>query len=166
MAKRKKEIEIPESVCLFNKQEREYIALTAKSIPYNVDIQTAQIQVPQDHLDFAGENLHVRHLINKFAFVVQATIGAEYMPNKEFKPEMRQRVEVTAEPISSAGIELAVGMKFRDTREESNKQIFADKGKQWEIMYVGDMRPNYKMDKIAFQVSLDHRLFIPVERFL
>lgn len=165
MAKKRKEIEIPESVCLFNKQEREYIALTAKSIPYLVDIQAAQIQVPQDHLDFAGENLHVRHLINRFAFVVQATIGAEYLPNKEFNPEMRQRVEVVQE-VSPKSLELAVGMKFRDTREESNKQIFADRGKTWELTYVGDMRPNYRMDKIAFQIALDHRLFVPVERFL
>lgn len=92
MARKVKQPEVPESVCLFNAKEIEYIALTAKSIPYRVDIQTATICVPHEHFDRANEDLHIRHLINKFAFVVQATIGAEYI-DKSFKPTLRETVK-------------------------------------------------------------------------
>lgn len=99
MARKKKELDVPESVCLFNKQEIEYINQTSKSIPYRIDIQTATINVPPDHFDQATENLHIRHLINKFAFVVQATIGAEVI-DKSFNPVMRsnQLSEPDSEP--------------------------------------------------------------------
>lgn len=87
MAKKSK-IDIPESVCLFDKKEIEYINQTAKSIPYRLDLQTATINVPPDHFEIASENLHIRHLMNKFAFVVQATIGAEVI-DKSFNPVLR-----------------------------------------------------------------------------
>lgn len=87
MAKKYK-IDVPESVCLFDKKEIEYINLTAKSIPYRLDLQTATINVPPDHFEIASENLHIRHLMNKFAFVVQATIGAEVI-DKSFNPVLR-----------------------------------------------------------------------------
>lgn len=99
MARKKKPIhDIPESVCLFNTKEIEYINFTAKSIPYRIDIQTATINVPPDHFDRASEDLHIRHLINKFAFVVQATIGAEYI-DKSFKPTLRETVKAEADPF-------------------------------------------------------------------
>lgn len=88
----KPKIDVPESVCLFNKQEIEYINQTAKSIPYRVDVQLAQIIVPPDHFDIASENLHIRHLMNKFAFVVQATIGAEII-DKSFNPVLRSVIK-------------------------------------------------------------------------
>lgn len=87
MAKKSK-IDVPESVCLFDKKEIEYINQTAKSIPYRLDLQTATINVPPDHFEIASENLHIRHLMNKFAFVVQATIGAEVI-DKSFNPVLR-----------------------------------------------------------------------------
>lgn len=95
MAKKSK-IDVPESVCLFNKKEIEYINQTAKSIPYRLDLQTATINVPPDHFEIASENLHIRHLMNRFAFVVQATIGAEVI-DKSFNPVLRS-VNKNVEP--------------------------------------------------------------------
>jgi len=160
---KQKEFDIPESVCLFNKNEIEYINQASKSIPYRVDVQKAEILVPPDHIEQAGDNLHVRHLVTKFAFAVQTTIGAEYMPYKEFNPVMS--IKPHKKEINATGVlEIGIGFEFKDTRDyNKTKRIFSDKGKDWVIQHLNDMRPNYPVSKISFDIMMKDKLYLPCQ---
>jgi len=138
---------IPETVCLFNAKEIEYIAMTAKSIPYRVDPQIAAVLVPPDHMDMAAENLHVRHLINKFAFVIQASIGAEYLPGKEYSPELRGRVV----PIVEVD-EIEMPLKAQVWSGDAGRLYFkaVDKG-IYTVQYLGDMKPDAKLTESSIR---------------
>jgi hypothetical protein len=140
MAKKKLNTSVPESLCLFNAKEVEYITLTAKSIPYRVDVQTATINVPHDHFELANENLHIRHLINKFAFVVQATIGAEYTPTKEFKPELRS---VQVKEITDVRMPLRSEVWLNAGKKE-RIYIKAVDDKHYTFTFLNDMRGDKK----------------------
>jgi len=138
---------IPETVCLFNASELNYIAMTAKSIPYRVDPQSAAVLVPPDHMDMAAENLHVRHLINKFAFVIQSTIGAEYLPGKEYKPELRAKLEPVIEPDA-----LVMPEKTQVWTGEAGRLYIkaVDKG-MYTVQYLGDMKPDARLTESSIR---------------
>lgn len=164
MAKKKqKEFDIPKSVCLFSKSEIEYINHASKSIPYRVDIQKAEILVPPDHMEQAEDNLSVRHLVTKFAFAVQTTIGAEYLPSKEFNPVMH--IKSQPKEVKATGVtEIGIGFEFKDTRDYNKvKRIFSDKGRDWTIQHINDMRPNYALSKISFDIMLKDKLYLPCQ---
>lgn len=161
--KKQKEFDIPESVCLFSKSEIEYINHASKPIPYRVDVQKAEILVPPDHMEQAEDNLSVRHLVTKFSFAVQSTIGAEYMPNKEFNPVMR--IKSQPKEFKATGItEIGIGFEFKDARDYNKvKRIFSDKGRDWTIQHINDMRPNYALSKISFDIMLKDKLYLPCQ---
>jgi|GEM_PF-5843356 len=138
---------IPETVCLFNAKEIEYIAMTAKSIPYKVDALKAAIIVPPDHMDMAAENLHVRHLINKFAFVIQASIGAEYLPGKEYSPELRGRIVPVVE-VDHVVLPLKAQVWSGDAGRLYFKAV--DKG-IYTVQYLGDMKPDAKLTESSIR---------------
>jgi hypothetical protein len=46
----------------------------AKHIPWPVDLEINQINVPQDQLEIASKQINVRRLINTFKFSLQSTI--------------------------------------------------------------------------------------------
>ena len=81
MAKKKEEI--PVSVSTISKEDHAYITLAAKKIPYKIEISKGQILIPPDHFDIAKGDLNVMHIVGKFQFSIQSTIGAEYLPIKE-----------------------------------------------------------------------------------
>lgn len=165
MAKKKNnEHDIPESVCMFTKEEMAYIALTAKHIPYSVDISKAEILVPPERANEAYDNLWIQHLENKFGFVVQVTIGAEVRELNEFDPVLKMKNSPVPEMASLSQFSgqnnlIKVGAEFIDTRDyDKVKRIFSDKGKKWEMCHVGDMRPNYQIDKETLEISIKHNL--------
>lgn len=164
MARKKKEIEfdIPESVCLFNKAQVLYITQAAKMIPYQVDIQKAQISVPISKEKEAAENLVVIHLVNSFGFEVQ--LAMDVPENKVFDPEIRtgSKIDKTKKLTvpDHKSTEIVIGATFKDTREHCTKRIFGEVGSKWIIMYVGDMRPNYNMDKGSVTVAFNSGIFV------
>lgn len=100
MAKKLKEVEIPVSVNGFTKQEIDYINNASKKVPYKVDVKLAQILIPPDHFAMASEDLHVMHLVNKFKFSVQSTIGAEYIPVKDEPIVFTDKKELITEGLN------------------------------------------------------------------
>ena len=156
MAKRKKQIDIPESVCLFDAKEIAYIHQASKMIPWPVDVQLAQINVPFGSEQEAEEHLTVRHLVNKFGFAVQMTINCEV--KGVFNPEMKvERKSEAIEPEEKPLIQR--GTKFRNTRENRNESVFAETKDGYILMVIGVMTPNYPMKREAFEVALNHGIF-------
>jgi len=113
MAKRKKknEMDIPESENLFTPKQIDYLARAAKMIPWEVDIQFAQINVPPNDMQQAEDHLTVRHLVSDFGFAVQATIHCP-PPKKIFDPKMTNRIKEAVVPIQEY---ISIGDKYRVT---------------------------------------------------
>ena len=153
--------EMPVSVNTFSKADVAYIKLASKQIPFFVNVVLAQIEVPETHITIAQEDLNVMHLVNKFKFVIQPTIGATYNPVKEWGADFKGKVK-PAEVTPTGIVQVGVGFEFKDTRDYNKvKRIFADKGKDWELLHVADMRPNYTMSKISFGIMIKDKLYLP-----
>lgn len=159
MGKRKLKEEIPESVCLFNAKEIAYIVNCAKMMPFEIDIQTAEIRVTEDRIKEAQEHLTVRHLINQFGFVIQTHIVADYNTDKVFDPVLKKK----SIPIHSTATDVVIGIgtEFTDTRDfNKRKRIFSESKDEYTIVILNSMQPNYQVDKIAFNVGVKHGLFV------
>lgn len=158
MAKRN---DIPESMCLFNKDELNYIGFAAKKIPYNIDIQKAEIHVPPGSFDDAVDDLYIRDLVTKFGFEVQSTIGAVKIDLNEFKPEyVTDRAKAAADKVRAAQPQavtlIKVGTMMNDINARCVKKIVKDKGKDWEIQCLDSMIPNYFQEKTVTDIAIKH----------
>jgi len=132
MAKKKEEI--PVSVSTLSKEDHAYITLSAKKIPYKIDINKGQILIPPDHFDIAKDDLNVMHIVGKFKFSIQSTIGAEYLPIKEEDIKFEGKKEI-----------VCIGLRFKNKAKTVFEVIDIDKYNT--VTYINEREAKKQISK-------------------
>jgi len=141
----------------FTVDQFEYIQRACKLISWPVDIQYVLIYLPSQSTSLSDtEDLTIKHLVAEFGFDIIYEPSVRRV-NEPYNPSfgIGKGVQVDIEEIIEEVSVIGVGSKFYDTREDSKKQIFSDKGSRWTMCYIGTMQKNYEIDKMALKVAVD-----------
>lgn len=140
----------------FSVDQFEYIQRACKLISYPVNIKSVLIYLPSQSTELGEtEDLTIKHLVSEFGFDIIYEPSVSKI-NEPFNPVMGigKGTQIDIEEIIEEVSVVGIGSKFYDTREDSKKQIFSDKGTNWAICYIGTMQKNYDIDKIVLNVAL------------
>ena len=120
------------------KEDKNYITLSAKMIPYPVDLEFGHISVPVGQEKEAWENLTVRHLINKFDLKIQTAISVEL--NKVYDPKLRSK-PVELEKEKECFVRPKKGEIWLDSCDNSRKYFDWVKEGKYRVKFLNELRP-------------------------
>lgn len=143
VAKKNFTIEVPKSVCTFSKSEIAYIEQASKMMPFSVDIQKSEINVPHHLFEEAKENLTVQHLISKFKFVLQSCIDA---PLKTvFDPELKSSPIKKEENLTNVRLPVRGETWIYNGNERWYFKVLPKD--MFEVDFLGSLKSSKKIEK-------------------